>query len=128
MDIRKTLEACDEAKMMKKQYSIGDSIFFGNYPQDADEIVRPIEWMVLKKEDKVLLLSKYVLDSQSYDGSWKEITWEMSYIREWLNNEFYGIAFNNAEKKKIQTTLVKTEDNPISGTRGGNDTKDKVFF
>ena len=83
----------------------------------------------MKKEgNQVLLLSKYVLDAKPYNKESKAVTWETSDIRKWLNNEFYTTAFNKAEKGRIQTTLIKNEDNFETKTSGGNDTKDKVFL
>ena len=83
---------------------------FGSYPQEKDGTEKPIEWMVMKKErNKVLLLSKYILDVKPYNEKCEEVTWETSDIRNWLNVKFYRTAFNNIEKEKIQTTLVKTE-------------------
>ena len=78
--------------------------------------------------NQVLLLSKYVLDAKPYYEEVEEVTWETSDIRKWLNNEFYTTAFNKAEKAKIQTSLIKNEDNSKYGTNGGNDTEDKVFL
>ena len=113
----------------KSEYKVGKTIEFGNYPQDKDGTEKPIEWIVMKKEgNQVLLLSKYVLDAKPYNEEWEDVTWETSDIRQWLNNEFYTTAFNKAEKAKIQTSLIKNEDNSEYGTNGGNDTEDKVFL
>ena len=108
---------------------VGNTIFFGRYPQDEGGRVKPIEWTVVKTEkNKMLLLSKYVLDAQPYNKEKKVVTWQTSDIRRWLNSDFYTTAFNNIEQKKIADTLVKTENNSEYGTDGGNDTKDKVFL
>ena len=113
----------------KSEYKVGKTIEFGNYPQDKDGTEKPIEWIVMKKEgNQVLLLSKYVLDAKPYNEELEEVTWETSDIRQWLNNEFYTTAFNKAEKAKIQTSLIKNEDNSEYGTSGENDTEDKVFL
>ena len=113
----------------KSEYKVGKTIEFGNYPQDKDGTEKPIEWIVMKKEgNQVLLLSKYVLDAKPYNEELEEVTWETSDIRQWLNNEFYTTAFNKTEKAKIQTSLIKNEDNSKYGTNGGNDTEDKVFL
>ena len=116
-------------KVVEKQYKVGDTVSFGRYPQDEDGGVKPIEWTVMKKEEnKVLLLSKYVLDAQPYNKKFEEVTWETSDIRRWLNSDFYTTVFNDIEQSKIADTLVRTENNPESGTAGGNDTEDKVFL
>ena len=113
----------------KKGTKVGETIEFGNYPQDKDGTEKPIEWIVMKKEgNQVLLLSKYVLDAKPYNEELEEVTWETSDIRQWLNNEFYTTAFNKAEKARIQTSLIKNKDNSEYGTSGGNDTEDKVFL
>ena len=122
-------ESSSQKKENNPDYKIGETIEFGNYPQDKDGTEKPIEWIVMKKEgNQVLLLSKYVLDAKPYNKEWEDVTWETSDIRQWLNNEFYTTAFNKTEKAKIQTSLIKNEDNSEYGTSGGNDTEDKVFL
>ena len=122
-------ESSSQEKDKDPEYKVGETIEFGNYPQDKDGTEKPIEWIVMKNEgNQVLLLSKYVLDAKSYNEEWEDVTWETSDIRQWLNNEFYTTAFNKAEKAKIQTSLIKNEDNSENGTSGGNDTEDKVFL
>ena len=124
-------ESSSQKKENNPDYKIGETIEFGNYPQDKDGTEKPIEWIVMKKEgNQVLLLSKYVLDAKPYNKEWEDVTvtWETSDIRKWLNNEFYTTAFNKTEKAKIQTSLIKNEDNSEYGTSGGNDTEDKVFL
>ena len=122
-------ESSSQEKDKNPEYKVGETIEFGNYPQDKDGTEKPIEWIVMKNEgNQVLLLSKYVLDAKPYYEEVEEVTWETSDIRQWLNNEFYTTAFNKAEKAKIQTSLIKNEDNSEYGTDGGNDTEDKVFL
>ena len=123
------VESSSQKKDKNPDYKVGETIEFGNYPQEEDGTEKPIEWIVMKKEgNQVLLLSKYVLDAKPYNEEVEEVTWETSDIRKWLNNEFYTTAFNKAEKAKIQTSLIKNEDNSEYGTSGGNDTEDKVFL
>ena len=113
-------ESSSQKKDNNPDYKIGETIEFGNYPQDKDGTEKPIEWIVMKKEgNQVLLLSKYVLDAKPYNEGWENVTWQTSDIRQWLNNEFYTTAFNKSEKAKIQTSLIKNEY---------NDTEDKVFL
>ncbi len=123
------VESSSQKEDKNSDYKIGETIEFGNYPQDKDGTEKPIEWIVMKKEgNQVLLLSKYVLDAKPYNEEFEDVTWETSDIRQWLNNEFYTTAFNKTEKAKIQTSLIKNEDNSEYGTSGGNDTEDKVFL
>ena len=111
--------------------SVGDYVTFGSYEQDNNMAngAEAIEWQVLDKKDgKVLLLSKYILDCKKYNEVFKYVTWETCTLRSWLNNEFYNSAFNNNEQNYITTAYLTNEDNPVSGTYGGNNTYDKVFL
>ena len=54
--------------------------------------------------------------------------WEISTIREWLNNEFFETAFSAEGQGRIPTTLVTAEDNYEDRVDAGNDTADKVFL
>ena len=113
-------ESSSQKKDKDPEYKVGETIEFGNYPQDKDGTEKPIKWIVMKNEgNQVLLLSKYVLDAKPYNEELEDVTWETSDIRQWLNNEFYTTAFNKTEKAKIQTSLIKNEY---------NDTEDKVFL
>ena len=114
---------------IEKQYNVGESVWFGTYPQEADGTKKPIEWIILEtKENRMLLLSKYILDARKYHEKKKTVTWEESDIRQWLNNEFYMNAFNNVEQKAIWKSITKTNNNFKYGTNGGKDTTDKVFL
>ena len=90
------------------------SIFtFGNYEQNKGK-AEPIEWIVLdKKDSELFLISKKVLYYKNYsDNNSKNIAWENSSIRKWLNNEFYNKAFSNEEKTIIATTAVAADPDP----------------
>ena len=79
-------------------------VTLGQYEQDNNLSNGPeeIEWLVLAIVDqKALLVSKYGLDTKPFNEIRKEITWENSTIRNWLNNEFYNNAFSSSEKNKI---------------------------
>ena len=121
----------------KKSYDFsklkkGDTFLFGSYEQDGDLTngKEPIEWIVFSKDNSELYaVSRYALDNLEYHYKTREeVTWETCSLREWLNDKFYNAAFNKTEKKLIKTTTVKNYDNPIHGTSGGNDTKDKIFL
>ena len=110
---------------------IGDYIKFGKYEQDNNTSngKETIEWLVLDvKDGRVLVISKYALDAESYNNEYENVTWETSTLRKWLNNDFYNAAFTSTEKNKIKTTTVVAEDNPEYGTEAGNNTQDKIFL
>ncbi|MBO4927877.1 MAG: hypothetical protein J5379_06480 [Clostridiales bacterium] len=109
-------------KSKKTRARIGDEVTFGTYKDEE------IQWIVLdKNDDGVLLLSKYVLDGHEIDF-YRDVTWEECSMRAWLNDEFLNEAFSSGEQNRILTTRVVNQDNPYTGTPGGNDTDDKVFL
>ena len=132
--------------------NVGESVFFGTYEQDnnTDNGQEGIEWVVLAKEDdKLLVISKYALDCQPYNTEWTDVTWENCTLREWLNDEFFQMAFSEDEQAMIPTVTIANEDTQYyyketdlflyysfqeeNGyerriTDGGADTQDKVFL
>lgn len=107
----------------------------------------PIEWRVLSYENGEALLNTVdCIDSQSFNNVYDkngaqyynkgtEIfsnDWENSYIRNYLNETFYNMAFSTSEQSKI---VEKTLDNSTTGFNttsnyavSQNDTKDKVYL
>lgn len=108
---------------------VGSVIKLGNYYIDDSNTREPIEWLVLeKKENKVLLISKYGIEYSAYHETDEEVTWEICDLRSWLNNDFLSNSFSEQEKNMILNTRVHTNDNSKYGTSGGNDTIDKIFL
>ena len=113
----------------------GDIIKMGYYEKDnnTDNLREPIEWQVIdvnKKNNQALLLSSYGLEGLSYgkpmdteEYTKQGLNWEGSYIRGWLNNDFYETAFSNEERERIIESKVKTNDK--SGTIR---TEDRIFI
>ncbi len=105
------------------------TVELGTYPFEKDGTRQPVQWMVLKEEDgKALLFSAYGIDIKPYNNKQEDITWETCILRKWLNKTFYNKAFTKEEKKRILLTTVENPDNPAYGTKGGNDTEDRVFL
>ncbi len=109
----------------------GETVTFGTFEQDNDRRngKEAIEWIVLAKEEKrILLLSKYALDSREFHTGWKGAAWDASSIRRWLNGVFYNGAFVYAEKIQILQTELTNPQNPEYETSSGKDTKDRIFL
>ncbi|MBR5543094.1 MAG: hypothetical protein IKU65_03250 [Oscillospiraceae bacterium] len=128
-----TLCACgDKVGKMLRNADVGDTVTFGTYEQDNNEEngKEAIEWTVLSKEEnRVLLLSKYVIDCIPFNNELQEgIIWEDSSIREWLNSDFISTAFSEKEAAKIEET--ENVNDPVSDYRIPEmpSTKEKVFF
>lgn len=107
--------------------SVGDIVHFGRYEQDNKESngKEPIKWQVLEIENgKALLTSCYILDAIQYceyagiygDDTVENLPWHLSYIFNWLNNDFATNAFSDAEKKHIiDTTDYSSPESEIIG-------------
>lgn len=103
-------------------YNYGDVIKFGRY------VGQSIEWIAIKIEnDKVLLISKYILDAVPYNKEYEDVTWEKSSLRRYLNNEFLENSFSKNEKIAIENVAIKNKENNEYKTPGGNETLDRVF-
>ena len=115
----------------KTPMKVGDIITLGHYEQDNDPDNGPesIEWQVLAAEDgRTLVISKYGLDAKRYNEEYTSTTWETCSLRAWLNEEFYNSAFSNEEKGQIQQVTITNPNNTNFGTKGGNDTTDRIFL
>ncbi|MDR1536480.1 MAG: DUF6273 domain-containing protein [Clostridiales bacterium] len=105
---------------------VGDTASYGTYNG------QPIEWQTLavetsdKEHQRALLISKEIVSYWVFNGENKDITWENSTIRQWLNSDFYTAAFTDEQKAKILESYI---DNPAnSGIGGGANTKERVFL
>ena len=99
----------------------------------------PIEWDILTEtSEKILIISHLIIDSQEIEhnytageyehngGTGYNNNYELSSIRQWLNDDFYNTAFNDLEKAIIKTTLVDNGNN--SSTYASSDTNDNIFL
>lgn len=169
-----------DAKLAAQNLTVGD-VWIGNVkyrkisPENADNIMkwidkdenlRPdqayryfkwerIKWKVLnidKTNTKLFLWSDMALDCNVFEEKAKDVTWETSSIRTFLNSgecnckeavdfngrweekgftamDFYNTAFSQEEHKMIQYSLSDKngyKNRPLAN--GGNDTDDKVFL
>ena len=108
-------------------------LFFtlGAYEQDGDPEngPEPIQWKVLAKDgDRVLAVSRYILDCRRYDEERREVTWETCTLRAWLNGEFLDSAFRPEELGLIPLSRVPADPNPQFSTDPGADTEDRLFL
>lgn len=82
----------------------GNNLIFGYYNGEG------IKWRILEeKEDKLLLLSEYAICGQpylkiSFDST--PPTWEICFLRRWLNNVFIYQAFRDSEQEYISRHIT----------------------
>ena len=110
--------------------------------------VEPIRWRILTEGDgKAFILCDSIIANKAYQSKYSYITgyttanhapdgtnansYKYSEVRNWLNNEFYRIAFNELQSEIILTTTV---DNSVDSTGDSynrnicEDTEDKIFL
>ena len=114
-----------------KNANVGAYVIFGTYEQDNDlsNGKEGIEWLILdKKDDRVLVTSRYGLDCKPYNETGDIVTWETCSMRAWLNGEFLKSSFSAGEYNAIINSTVTADDNPVYNTPAGNNTTDRVFL
>ena len=132
------------ASFQDEEIRKGDVITFGRYEQDDVSLngKEPIEWKILEIDEEkgeVLLISAACLDCRPYHvdpgdpGAAKEVTWEDSSIRRWLNNDmeggFLGDAFSERDRERICESVVPADENGHFGDAdAGAETEDRVFL
>ncbi|MDD6071677.1 MAG: leucine-rich repeat protein [Clostridiales bacterium] len=122
-----------------------DCVYFGRYPQSdaTGKKSDPIKWRVLSVNgNDAYLMSDCNLDARRYNETWdskevlKNLTWDNSTIRSWLNGygsdsnlckadyskeSFMSKAFAASEQAAIMTTTV-------TNSAPSHQTADKVFL
>lgn len=87
-----------------------------------------IKWRVLQNDGNTLfVVADKAIEGKGHKDEDASVTWETSYIRDWLNGSFYNTAFSSSEQGAIVTQNVENEDNPY-GTEGGNNTNDNIYL
>jgi len=90
-----------------------------------------IKWNVLEEADgNIMIASELLLDSQEIyydtqngkydhnDGNGYSNNYDLSNIIKWLNDSFYNLAFNEAEKEDIKKENIYTDATPSKYTSG----------
>ena len=120
-----------EVNMEKIQSAgVGSYVTLGSYPQSSSDYDEDIEWLVLDKKDgKLLLISRYVLDARPYNNPYESKKtnddWESSWIRGWLNDDFLNKAFDSFEQSHIEHSVVKGRE---TTKKTEAETFDKIFL
>ncbi len=101
-----------ELKGTMADANVGDAVIFGKYEQNSKyDGTEPLEWLVLEKqEDKILLISRYCIETLSYNTERTDVTWADSSLRTFLNDTFLKNAFDENEAK----SLITVNDDKVS--------------
>jgi len=110
------LEA-QQADAATPKVNVGDIMQFGGY-----------NWRVLDVQGgKALIITEHIIEQRSYNVERKDVTWETCSLRAYLNGEFLQ-KFSKEDQGRIAETRIMNPDNLWYGTKGGNDTTDKIFL
>jgi hypothetical protein len=87
------------------------------------------KWRVLEVlRDRALIITEDVIEVNiAYHHTRTDVTWEACILRRYLNGDFLQ-KFSESEERQILEIKNQNPNNPDHGTRGGNETNDKVFL
>ncbi len=86
-----------------KEASVGDRVYFGEWYLDYEKReMEPMPWLVMDKEgDHILLVSEYVMNSDTYHFSEDVSQWKDSELCRLLNYDFYTYGLKEKERKLL---------------------------
>ena len=96
--------------------NMDESVFLGRYEQDGnlENGAEDIEWNVITRDgDKVLLLSKYIIESEIISDNLHPPIYDDTVVRNKLIGEYYDKFFNNEEKEMIEERVLNNFDCPL---------------
>ena len=104
-----------QATWVESRVNEGDYVYFGKHYKTSDTSVKKsIRWQVIDfntDEKRALLLATNIIDAKPYIQEGQSLTsWKDSYLRNWLNDEFYNNAFSDEERKDIKKITRTNED------------------
>lgn len=91
------------------ELSIGDIVIMGHYEQDNNtaNAAENINWIIVAFDgNKALVVSEDVLDAQIYNAQNTETVFANTSLKSWLDSSFYERAFNDNEKKLIDSSKM----------------------
>ena len=85
----------------------------------------PLSWKVLDASSGLIICSE-IIDCRAYQdiATNNASDYSQSFIRDWLNEDFYQTAFTENQKSNIKTTNIDTEGSVFIA----NSTSDKLFL
>lgn len=116
--------------------NVGDTVYWGLYEQDndLDNGTEPVEWVVIDADDdSVLLMSKYIIDVHKYNSEYNHDEGETSFwynseLREYLNDDFFNLAFTDYEQNFMIMNHIEPDTEYIKLRDGDKETDDYVYL
>lgn len=110
---------------------VGDYLVLGEYPFAPNGDKKPLQWIVMDIEnDKLFLISRYVIDIMKYHKNSKQKMWYASEVRKWLNSEFIRTSIPSEFLGNIIPTRIKYQvwSAYFTNVENYNFCTDKVFL
>lgn len=104
------------ARNKLKSAKVGDYIKFGVYPQSRTGKMALLDWHVVARQgDRLLLVTEKIVDCRpmyddskyTYVAGRDTLCWFSSSLRQWLNSDFYNLAFCDDDKKLIEKHRIE---------------------
>ena len=94
----------DRIEQIYNKFATGGEIYFGTYKGNT------IPWTILKTEqDRMLLITKDSVEKIAFNDEVKNITYENSTIRDWLNSDFIN-DFSTGQEERILKQTENSDD------------------
>ena len=94
----------DRIEQIHNKFANGGEIYFGTYKGNT------VLWTILKTEqDRMLLITKDSVENIAFNDEVKNITYENSTIRDWLNSGFVK-EFSEGQKERILKQSENSDD------------------
>lgn len=128
-DALKAMEAAGEYKDSQKLKADIEKHIIKNSPVKSTVRLGKYDWLILEMDNsRALLMKKTSIAGIPYNDSLKEVTWEESSLRAWLNSDFYNDSFSAEEQKNIVPADLQNPANASNGTEAGRGTMDYIFI
>ncbi len=90
----------DRIEQIYNKFALGGEVYFGMYEG------KPIPWKILKTEERrMLLIALNPIEMLAFNNELKNVAYEISSIRTWLNNDFLK-EFSTEQKNR----MLRTDD------------------
>lgn len=111
----------------------GKTVYLGAYEQDgnAENGPEPIAWRVLAAKDgEYLLVCDSILGYDYYDNKENGLAiWSKSTLRDYLNGEFWNLAFSDEEKANVsEKTILSFSESTREPDEADDQSTDQVFL
>ena len=90
-------------------------------------VYEPVRWWAIGEDTgRIVLMSENIIDTKPLADTFSAVTWDVSDLRDWLNDDFYNKAFTDNDKKHITMHFTPASNNYYFDVTTGADTYNKI--